>query len=89
MVELHFFFTGRFPIALMNEIARRKEQVYSELMPDLRWPNMLSGASEFTVERRRFQVLFFADQEQIDESSNIRPLRVIDIEELPLSGETG
>lgn len=80
-VEYHFFWTGRFPAALMEEIGRRKNDIYQKLSPDLRRPDLLSGSDVITVEGRTFEVLFAADKYQTDFSSDVRPMRVIHIDE--------
>ena len=81
VVELHFWFTGRYPTALMNEISKNKLKIYERLVPDLRRHDMLCGSEEFQVEGRKFRVLFASDTRQNDRASDIRPLRVLHIDE--------
>jgi len=85
VLELRFLFTGQYPIALMEQIGKQKNEVYSGLSQDIRRPGMLSGSREFSVAGRNFLVLFASDQRQIDQVSDKRPLRVIDIHELKVS----
>jgi hypothetical protein len=42
---------------------------------------MLSGSRVITVDGRSFDVLFAIDPQQIDRENDIRPLRVINIDE--------
>lgn len=82
VLELRFLFTGQYPIALMEQIGKQKNEIYSNLSPDIRRPDMLSGSREFSVAGRKFLVLFASDQRQVDRVSDKRPLRVIDVHEL-------
>jgi hypothetical protein len=82
LVEIHFLVTGRFPIALMNEIAELKNEIYAKLRPDVARPNMLTGYQEFSVLGEKFQVLFASDQKQINLLTDTRSLRVIHIHKL-------
>jgi hypothetical protein len=81
-VECHFYWTGRLPIALMEEIGRRKNEIYQSLSPDPQDGEILVGQEGFTLGGRDYLVLFAADQRRIDMSSDTRPLRVLHIDEL-------
>lgn len=81
VVELHLLFTGRYPTALMDDISTNKLKIYKRLGRDLRRQDMLSGSMEFEVEGRKFTVLFASDTRQNDRASDIRPLRVLHIDE--------
>lgn len=76
-IEADFFFTGRCPIALMEEIARAKADLFNALTPNPIAPDMLTVERAFAVEGRIFNVICAADREQRTE----RRLRVIWIEE--------
>jgi hypothetical protein len=78
-VERGFFWTGRFPASLMEEIGLRKNDLYKKLAPDITRADMLVGSELVAAEGRRFEVTFAADRYQT--SSDIRPMRVIYIEE--------
>jgi len=80
-VRAAFAWTGRLPIALMEEIGRLKVEIYQALTPNPREPDMLTLERVFTVEGRRFRASFAADREQIDASSGVQPLRVLWIDE--------
>jgi len=81
LVEVHFLYTGRYPIALMHEIGKNKVKIYNNLVPDLRRSDMLAGSMDFEVEGRKFTVLFASDTRQNDSAADIRPLRVLHIDE--------
>ena len=81
VVELHFLVTGRYPTALMNEITKNKLRIYENLAQDLRRPDLLSGSEDFEVEGRKFTVLFASDTRQDNHAADIRPLRVLHIDE--------
>ncbi|HUK49220.1 MAG TPA: hypothetical protein VLW06_16575 [Terriglobales bacterium] len=82
VLDLHFLVTGRFPIALRDEIAKHKQEIYDGLTQDPDRPDMLSVAREIDAAGRRFYVLFSSDKHQVDPDSDARPLRVIDIIEM-------
>jgi len=69
-------------MSLKDEIAERKNEIYNSLTQDPDRRDMLSTAAEIDVAERRFYVVFASDKHQIDPSSDIRPLRVIDIIEI-------
>ena len=81
MVEIQFLWGDRFPLSLYEEIGRQKLEVYKSLKPDRDHPDLLTGSGDFHVAGRRFDVLFASDPQQVDHTSDIRPLRVINIEE--------
>ena len=80
-VERGFFWTGRFPISLMEEIGRRKNDLYKKLASDVNHPDMLIGSDVIGIDGRKFKVEFASDQRQTDLSSDVRPMRVTFIEE--------
>ncbi len=80
-VECQFFWTGRFPVSLMEEIGRSKNDLYKKLAPAPGRSDMLTGSEVITVEGRSFEVVCAADRYQTDLSFDIRPMRVIYIEE--------
>ncbi len=75
MLNLRFFFFCTLPIALIEEIGNHKNEIYASLSESLERPDMLTGAREFIVRGRRFQVYFASDRHQIDFSSDVRPLQ--------------
>lgn len=81
-VESQFYWTGQLPIALMEEIGRHKVEMYEALRAHPLEPDMLAVEKVFTVQGHRFQVLFAADGQRLDASSNKRQLRVAQIEKL-------
>ena len=89
VLEIHFAVTGRYPTALMHEISKNKLEIYESLSRDLRRPDMMSGSQDFEVEGRKFTVLFASDTRQNDPLDDIRPLRVLHIDEHTRSGKTG
>jgi hypothetical protein len=80
-VEFQFHWTGRFPRSLYDEIARQKVDIYNTLSRDPQRQDMLSGSRVITVDGRSFDLLFAIDPQQIDRENDIRPLRVINIDE--------
>ncbi len=82
MVEIQFLWKGRLPMALWDEIARQKNEIYRSLEPREDNPDLLTGSKIMSVEARRFDVLFASDPAQNDVADDIRSLIVIVIEEL-------
>lgn len=82
MLNLHFYFTGRFPVELIDEIGQHKYEVYASLSEDLARPDILVGSRQFVASGRKFDVSFASDQRQVDFSSDLHPLRVTDIVEV-------
>ena len=80
-VECGFFWTGRFPISLMEEIGRRKSDLYKKLAQDVKNPDMLIGFEVIAMDGRKFRVEFASDQRQTDLSTDVRSMRVTFIEE--------
>ena len=83
ILDLHFLVTGRFPISLKDAIGEHKKEIYSSLTQDPDRPDMLSTMREIDASGRRFYVVFASDKQQVDSDSDVRPLRVIDIIEIP------
>lgn len=82
MVEIQFLWRDRFPPSLYEEIGRQKLEVYQSLKPDADHPDLLTGSRVISAAGRRFDVLFASDPQQNDAENDIRPLRVINIDEL-------
>lgn len=83
VLDLHFLFTGRFPMSLKDEIGRQKNKIYSTLTQDPERADMLSAEREIDAGGRRFLVLFASDKRQVDTYSDVRRLKVVDIIEIP------
>lgn len=79
-LELEFLVFGRYPIDLMHQIAAKKLSIYQKLGDDLGRPYMKVGVEELQSEGRTFTVTFSSDT-RIQHPDNIRPLRVMTIEE--------
>jgi hypothetical protein len=79
-LELEFLVFGRYPIDLMNQIASTKLSIYQNLGDDLGRPYMKVGVQEFQAEGQKFTVTFSSDT-RARHPDNIRPLRVMTIEE--------
>lgn len=79
-LDLAFLVFARYPIDLMNQIASKKLDIYKILRDDLCRPYMKVGVEEFQAEGRKFTVTFSSDT-RIHLPANIKPLRVMTIEE--------
>lgn len=81
VIDFHFLFTGRYPPALKDEITKSKEEIYAKLSQDLVRPYLLTGIRQFQMGNKSFNVYFASDTRENDDANDIRPLRVIYIEE--------
>jgi hypothetical protein len=81
IVELQILLTGRYPTSLMDVIATDKLKIYRSLGPDLARQGILSGSCDYEVEGRKFTALFASDTWKNDPANDIRPLRVLHIDE--------
>ncbi len=79
-LDVAFLVLGRYPIDLMNRIAGKKLEIYKNLSDDLGRPYIKVGVEEFESEGRKFTVTFSSDA-RIHLQSNVKPLRVMTIEE--------
>jgi len=66
----------------MDEIGRKKVEVYKALAPDLAHPGFLTGEKLFTIDKRRFNVVFEADESKVDHKRDVYPMHVLRIDEL-------
>ncbi len=80
-VHAAFAWTGRLPVALMEEIRRQKVEIYQALESNPLEPDILTSEMVFSVDGRRFRAFFGSDQQQSDASSDVRRLRVLWIDE--------
>jgi hypothetical protein len=81
-VEFDFYWTGRLPTGLMEEIGKAKQEVYGSLCPHPLQRDMLVTDRVFLVEKRRFHVYFAVDRQQANMSAESHQLHVIQINEV-------
>ena len=58
VVEAQFYFLGRWPNALLDAIASKKEEIHESLRPNPLEPDMLSAERTFRVNGRDYVVTF-------------------------------
>ena len=75
-VEAGFYYLGRWPIALMDAIDKRKVEMFNNLTQNPLVPDTFIAYGSFVVEDREFLVTFGANQHQL----NNHTLRVLHIE---------
>ncbi len=79
-VEAEFYFRGKWPNALLDLIAEKKEEIYKSLRPNPLEPDMLIAERTFRVGARDYVVTFGIDQRRTTQSV----FRVMHIERVAL-----
>ncbi len=76
VVEAGFYYHDRWPVALIDAIGAKKDEMFDALRPNPLMPDLLVAAGSFFVEGSVYQVTFGSDRDR----HRARVIRVMDIQ---------